>query len=100
MVENGQDVIDGMKMIMHWLGLERGFIGIETNKPDAIANMKRLIEQNEIKDMEVVPLPSSYPKGAERVLVYEVTGQTMNAGVLPAQLGVILDNVCRSSEEE
>ena len=93
MVENGQDVIDGMKMIMHWLGLERGFIGIETNKPDAIANMKRLIEQNEIKDMEVVPLPSSYPKGAERVLVYEVTGQTMNAGVLPAQLGVILDNV-------
>ena len=93
MVENGQDVLDGMKMIMQWLNLERGYIGIETNKPDAIANMKKLIEQNEIKDMEVVPLPSSYPKGAERVLVYEVTGQTMNAGVLPAQLGVILDNV-------
>ena len=66
---------------------------VETNKPDAIANLKRLIEQNEIKDIEIVPLPSSYPKGAERVLVYEVTGKTMNAGVLPAQLGVILDNV-------
>lgn len=93
MVENGQDVLDGMRLIMKWLELEKGFIGIESNKPDAIAAMNRLIEQNEIKDIEVVTLPSSYPKGAERVLVYEVTGQTMDAGVLPAQLGVILDNV-------
>ena len=93
MVENGQDVLDGMKLIMQYLNLKKGFIGIETNKPDAIANLKRLIEQNEINDIEIVPLPSSYPKGAERVLIYEVTGKTMDAGVLPAQLGVILDNV-------
>ncbi|MBQ0018225.1 MAG: electron transport complex subunit RsxC [Clostridiales bacterium] len=93
MVENGQDVLDGMQMIMKFLDLKKGFIGVETNKPDAIENMKRLIEQNEIKDIEIVELPSSYPKGAERVLVYEVTGKTMDAGVLPAQLGVILANV-------
>ena len=93
MVENGQDVLDGMKMIMHWLSLKKGIIGIEANKPDAIVNMRRLIEQNEIKDIEVCELPSTYPKGAERVLIYETTGRTMNAGVLPAQLGVILDNV-------
>ena len=93
MVENGQDVLDGMQLIMKFLKLEKGFIGVETNKPDAIENLRRLIEQNEIKDIEVVELPSSYPKGAERVLVYEVTGKVMNAGVLPAQLGVILDNV-------
>ena len=93
MVENGQDVLDGMKMIMHWLNLKKGIIGIEANKPDAIVNMHRLIEQNEIKDIEICELPSTYPKGAERVLVYETTGKTMNAGVLPAQLGVILDNV-------
>ncbi len=93
MVENGQDVLDGMQMIMKFLDLKKGFIGVETNKPDAIENMRRLIEQNEIDNIEVVELPSSYPKGAERVLVYEVTGKTMDAGVLPAQLGVILDNV-------
>ena len=93
MVENGQDLLDGMKMIMHWLNLKKGIIGIEANKPDAIVNMHRLIEQNEIKDIEICELPSTYPKGAERVLVYETTGKTMNAGVLPAQLGVILDNV-------
>ncbi len=93
MVENGQDILDGMKMIMHHLNLEKGYIGIESNKPDAIENLKILIEQNEMNDVEIVTLPSSYPKGAERVLVYEVTGQVMDAGVLPAQLGVILANV-------
>ena len=93
MVEDGQDVIDGMMAIMKWLNLEEGFIGIEENKPDAIENMQRLIEQNGCNDIKVVKLLSRYPKGAERVLVYEVTGKVMNAGVLPAQLGVILANV-------
>ena len=93
MVENGQDVLDGMKVIMKFLELKKGIIGVEDNKPDAIENLNRLIAQNEIKDIEVLPLPSSYPKGAERVLVWEATGKVMNGGVLPAQLGVILDNV-------
>lgn len=93
MVENGQDIIDGMTVIMQQMNLEKGYIGIESNKPDAIANLQKIIDQNGIKNMEIVTLPSSYPKGAERVLVYEVTGKTMDAGVLPAQLGVILDNV-------
>ena len=93
MVEDGQDVIDGMMAIMKWLNLEEGFIGIEENKPDAIENMQRLIEQNGCNNIKVVKLLSRYPKGAERVLVYEVTGKVMNAGVLPAQLGVILANV-------
>ena len=93
MIENGQDVLDGMKVIMKFLDLKKGIIGVESNKPAAIENMNRLIAQNEIKDIEVCVLPSSYPKGAERVLVWETTGKVMNAGVLPAQLGVILDNV-------
>ena len=93
MIEQGQDVLDGMQLIMHYLNLEKGIIGVEENKPEAISNMKRLIEQNGISNIKVQVLQSRYPKGAERVLVYETTGQVMNAGVLPAQLGVILDNV-------
>lgn len=93
MVEDGQDVIDGMKLIMKFLKLSHGYIGIEENKPDAIENLSRLIEQNNIEDISIVKLQARYPKGAERVLVYEVTGKVMDAGVLPAQLGVILDNV-------
>lgn len=93
MVEEGQDVIDGMQLIMKYLGLEKGIIGIEENKPDAIENMNRLIKQNNIDNIEVCNLQSRYPKGAERVLVYETTGKVMNAGVLPASLGIILSNV-------
>ena len=43
--------------------------------------------------MHTFTLLSRYPKGAERVLVYEITGKHMAAGVLPADLGVILSNV-------
>lgn len=93
MVEQGQDVLDGMLLIMKYLDLKKGIIGVEENKPDAIENLNRLIEQNGIDNIEVFKLQSRYPKGAERVLVYETTGQVMDAGVLPAQLGVILDNV-------
>ena len=93
MVEQGQDVLDGMKLIMKYLDLKKGIIGIEENKPEAIENMNNLIQQNGFDDIEVLALQSRYPKGAERVLVYEATGKVMDAGVLPAQLGVILDNV-------
>ena len=93
MVEDGQDVLDGMKLIMKYLDLKVGYIAVESNKPDSIENLKRLIEQNGYDDIKIHIMPSSYPKGAERVMVYEVTGKVMNAGVLPAQLGIILDNV-------
>ncbi len=82
-----------MKLIMKYLDLKKGIIGIEENKPEAIENMNNLIQQNGFDDIEVLALQSRYPKGAERVLVYEATGKVMDAGVLPAQLGVILDNV-------
>lgn len=93
MVEDAQDVLDGMKLIMKYLDLKIGYIAVESNKPDAIENLKRMIEHNGYDDIKLHIMPSSYPKGAERVMVYEVTGKVMNAGVLPAQLGIILDNV-------
>lgn len=93
MVEDTQDVLDGMKLIMKYLDLKIGYIAVESNKPDAIESLNRMIEQNGYDDIKVHIMPSSYPKGAERVMVYEVTGKVMNAGVLPAQLGIILDNV-------
>ena len=98
MVEQGQDILDGMQLIMNYLELDKGYIGVEENKPDAIENLNRMIEQSGVKNIEVFVLQSRYPKGAERVLVYEVTGKVMDAGVLPAQLGVILDNVTTVAE--
>lgn len=93
MVEETENILDGMLIVMKQLELSEGFIGVEDNKPDAIEALNKMIEQKGSPNIKVVPLRSRYPQGAERVMVYEVTGKTMNAGVLPAALGIILTNV-------
>lgn len=94
MLEDAEDLISGMELVMKFIGLDHGYIGIEENKPDAIAHLDKLIAEKGLSSkMETFTLQARYPKGAERVLVYEITGKTMNAGVLPADLGIILSNV-------
>lgn len=93
MLENPQEIIDGCLQVMKYLELKKGYIGIEENKPDAIQLLKKMLSEQNHPEIEIVTLRARYPQGAERVLVYEVTGKTMDAGVLPAQLGVILSNI-------
>lgn len=93
MLENTQDIIDGALLVMEQLGLKKGYIGIEENKPDAIALLDKMLAEQNRPELKTVTLRARYPQGAERVLVYEITGKKMDAGVLPAQLGVILSNI-------
>ncbi|MCI8648457.1 MAG: electron transport complex subunit RsxC [Firmicutes bacterium] len=93
MLENPQEIIDGCVIVMEQLGLKEGYIGIEENKQDAISLLNKMLAEQNHPEIKTVTLRARYPQGAERVLVYEVTGKTMNAGVLPAQLGVILSNI-------
>lgn len=93
MLEDTQDIIDGMKLIMEYIGLDEAYIGIEENKPDAIEKLDKMFAEQGLTNMHTFKLQARYPKGAERVLVYEITGKHMAAGVLPADLGVILSNV-------
>lgn len=93
MLEDTQDIIDGMVLVMKYLNLDKGFIGIEDNKPDAIAKLDEMLAAQGHDNIKTFPLPARYPKGAERVMIYEITGKHMAAGVLPAALGVILSNV-------
>lgn len=94
MLENAQDIMDGILALMKYLELKVAYIGVEENKPDAIENLRKVIAENgHSDDVKVEVLRARYPQGAERVMVYEVTGKTLNAGELPAQLGIILSNV-------
>jgi electron transport complex protein RnfC len=94
MLEDAQNVIDGALAVMKYLEIDECYIGIEDNKQDAIDNFESLFAEQGIDNvMHTFPLRASYPKGAERVLIYEVTGKTCNAGVLPADLGCIVSNV-------
>ena len=93
MLEDADNVIDGMLAVMKWLIAEDGYIAIEDNKQDAIEKFRELLKERGITNIRVFPLPARYPKGAERVLIEEITGKKCDAGVLPASLGLIVMNI-------
>ena len=96
MLENSDRVIDGMFAVAKHLGIKRIIIGIESNKPDAIALLKEKLaadSRNQNGMAGVLTLRSIYPQGAERVLIQAATGQQLNPRMLPADLGCIVMNV-------
>ncbi len=94
MLENTQYIIDGILAVMKYLDIKKAYIGVEENKPDAIEKLNAVIKENgHASDIEVKVLRARYPQGAERVMIYEITGKTMKAGELPAQYGIVLSNV-------
>ena len=91
MLECTEDIVSGIRLIMKYLELKKCYVGIENNKPDAIEKMKEALR--DVPGAEVTELRSTYPQGAERVLIHETAGKTLNAGELPASVGCILSNV-------
>jgi len=91
MLEEPDKLIGGLKIIVSLFPKAKGVIGIEDNKPDAIAKLKELTanEQN----IEVCELKTKYPQGAERQLILAVTGRKYKLPQLPADAGCIVDNV-------
>lgn len=91
MVEAPDDVIDGIQLVQKWLDIPNCKICIENNKPEAIELFKEKTSGN--KAIEVVTLPSSYPQGAEKVIIFSATGRIVEEGELPANEGVMVMNV-------
>lgn len=90
-VENPDDVIDGIAKIMELMNIPMCKIGIEENKPSAIKLMTE--KTANMKGVSVVTLPSSYPQGAEKVLIHSCTGRIVAEGELPSNQGVVVMNV-------
>ena len=91
MIEESGRIVDGLRAAMRALGVKRGVIGIEDNKPDAIAAMQRAAEGRE--GVEVMPLFTKYPQGSEKQLIYSVTGREVPSKKLPLDAHVIVINV-------
>lgn len=91
MLEQPEDVVFGLQALMKALGVKKGFIGIETNKPDAIEKIYNAAQGCE--GIEVVALKTKYPQGAEKQLIYACTGREVPSGGLPADAGVVVNNV-------
>ncbi len=91
MVEKPQEVIEGTRIAMKALGLTSALIGVETNKPDAIAALKEYIGAD--SDIKVVELDTKYPQGSEKMIIYATTGRKVPMGKLPSDVGCCVCNV-------
>ena len=91
MIEEPEKVVKGLQVILTLFDSAKGYICIEDNKPDCIAKMKELVK--DIDRIEVKEVMTKYPQGGERTLIYAATGREINSGMLPADVGCVVDNV-------
>jgi electron transport complex protein RnfC len=91
MVERPSEILGGFLLIMRALGCERGVVGIEQNKPDALEAMRAAAKS--AAGVTVHALQVKYPQGAEKHLIDAVLGRHVPAGGLPMDVGVVVQNV-------
>lgn len=91
MLEEPERVIGGLKVLLQLFENAKGVIGIEDNKPDCIEKLTELVKDE--PRIIVQPLRTKYPQGAERTLIYACTGRKINSSMLPADAGVVVDNI-------
>ena len=91
MLEKGEEIIVGITIIMKVLDVKRAVIGIENNKPDAIAHLSKIASQ--YKGIEVVALKVQYPQGGEKQLIDAVIRRQVPSGALPIEVGAVVQNV-------
>ena len=92
MMEHADEILVGLDLLMKAVGVERGYIGIEENKPEAIA----LLTEKTAGDprVTVVPLKQKYPQGGEKQLVDAVIGRQVPAPpAIPVNVGAVVQNV-------
>ncbi|WP_462317236.1 electron transport complex subunit RsxC [Marinilabilia sp.] len=91
MLEKGDELIVGIRILMKALKVDKAVIGIENNKPDAIQHLKKLKSQE--SGIEVQPLKVQYPQGGEKQLIDAVIGRQVPSGKLPIEVGAVVHNV-------
>ena len=95
MLEQGERVIGGAKILMRALGLQKVTIGVEGNKMDAIEHLIALSQNDPA--VEVATLKTRYPQGAEKQLIQNITGREVPPGGLPAHVGCCVFNVATAA---
>ena len=91
MLEHGEEILIGIRIVMKALGVSRAIIGIEANKPDAIEHMRNLASK--VLGIEVRALKVKYPQGGEKQLIDACIGRQVPSGALPIETGAVVDNV-------
>ena len=95
LLEKTQEFLVGVKILMKAVGTDKGVIGIETNKQEAIELLDKTINAHRdlYNGIEVQPLKTKYPQGGEKQLIKAVTGREVPSGKLPIETGCVVVNV-------
>ncbi len=91
MLDCADDIKAGIEILEKYLSAEEYIIGIEENKPECIDKMNELFMSD--LNVRVESLPSTYPQGAEKMLIFNTTGLVVPEGALPADVGCVVMNV-------
>ncbi len=91
LLEHADEIVGGARMLLRILGVKKAYIGIEDNKKDVFPEIIRLCAG--IPELSLAPLKSKYPQGAEKQLIYAVTGREVPSGKLPADARCAVFNV-------
>lgn len=94
-MEAYDDVIEGVYLIKDILGIEKVIICVESNKKKAIEKLYEIATDKRDSDdtVKLMRLPTQYPQGAEKVIIYSATGRKVPLGKLPSDVGCIVMNV-------
>jgi len=91
MIEKADEMLVGVQILMKALSVNRALIGIENNKPDAIAHLSALVKN--YPGIEVHPLKVKYPQGGEKQLIKALINREVPSGGLPLDVGAVVHNV-------
>jgi len=91
MRDRADEVVDGLRIVMYAIGAREALVGIEDNKPRAIAAMR--VAAAAFGNVHVRPVPARYPMGSDKQLIQTLTGKEVPADARAAEVGVLVHNV-------
>lgn len=98
MRERPEQVIRGIRILGHILKPTQTLIAIEDNKPEAAAALQAMAEElGEQDQIQIVRIPTKYPSGSEKQLITILTGLEVPNGGIPADIGVVCQNVATAA---
>jgi len=94
-IENYNDVVEGVYLLKETLKIPHAIICVESNKKKAIEKLYQIAtDKRDVDDtVKLMRLPTKYPQGAEKVIIYSATGRKVPVGKLPSDVGCIVMNV-------
>jgi electron transport complex protein RnfC len=97
MRSSASEVVRGAQLLRRALGAETCVIAVEDDKPEAITALRAALAPQDDAALSLAVVPAVYPQGAERQLITTVTGIEVPSGGLPADAGVICQNVATAA---